>query len=65
VVQTVATRFRMFCCSYFSQGVDTTDARKTSVTIPLSEIPFVVRAMGFYPSEQEVNNKLNSYYNLY
>ena len=30
------------------------DNRETSVTIPVSEIPFVARAMGFYPTEQEV-----------
>ena len=30
------------------------DKRDVSVRIPLSEVPFVMRAMGFYPSEQEV-----------
>ena len=32
------------------------DVRDVSVKIPLSEVPFVMRAMGFYPSEQEVND---------
>ena len=30
------------------------EKRDVSVRIPLSEVPFVMRAMGFYPSEQEV-----------
>ena len=40
----------VFC----SQGVNAMDVRDVSVKIPLSEVPFVMRAMGFYPSEQEV-----------
>ena len=39
---------------YYSQGVNAMDKRDVSVRIPLSEVPFVMRAMGFYPSEQEV-----------
>ncbi|XP_071849088.1 cilia- and flagella-associated protein 251-like isoform X2 [Apostichopus japonicus] len=42
-----------------SQGVDTMDTRKVSVTIPISEISFVMRAMGHYPSEQEVEDMMN------
>ncbi|XP_041456928.1 cilia- and flagella-associated protein 251-like isoform X2 [Lytechinus variegatus] len=42
-----------------SQGVDTMDTRQVSTVIPLSEIPFVMRAMGHYPSEQEVEDMLN------
>ena len=30
------------------------DNRKVSTKIALSEVPFIMRAMGFYPSEQEV-----------
>ena len=29
--------------------------RKVSTHIPLTEVPFVMRAMGFYPSEKEVS----------
>ena len=36
------------------------DTRKVAVTIPINQIPFVMRAIGFYPSEQEV-----CIYNLY
>jgi len=38
-----------------SQGVDTMEQRVVSGTIPLSEIPFVMRALGFYPTEQQVS----------
>ena len=30
------------------------ETRDVSTKISLSEVPFVMRAMGFYPSEQEV-----------
>ena len=39
-----------------SQGVNAMEVRDVSVKIPLSEVPFVMRAMGFYPSEQEVHS---------
>ncbi|XP_052797898.1 cilia- and flagella-associated protein 251-like isoform X2 [Mya arenaria] len=42
-----------------SQGVNAMDSREVSVKIPLSEVPFVMRAMGFYPSEQEIEDMLN------
>ncbi|KAK2493629.1 hypothetical protein MC885_005147 [Smutsia gigantea] len=37
-----------------SQGIDTMETRKVSEHICLSELPFVMRAIGFYPSEEEV-----------
>ncbi len=37
-----------------SQGINTMDTRSVSTTIPLAEIPFVMRAMGYYPTEEEV-----------
>jgi hypothetical protein len=40
-------------CS-FSQGIGVQDTREVSEKIPLSEIPFVMRALGYYPTEQEV-----------
>ena len=30
------------------------DQREVSITIPIDQIPFVMRAIGYYPSEQEV-----------
>ena len=36
------------------QGIDTMDRRQVDTRIDLSEVPFVMRALGFYPSEQEV-----------
>lgn len=39
-----------------NQGVDTLETREISTRIAIDEIPFVVRAMGFYPSEQEVKH---------
>lgn len=42
-----------------SQGVNAMEMREISTKIPLSEVPFVMRAMGFYPSEQEIEDMLN------
>ncbi|XP_077164630.1 cilia- and flagella-associated protein 251 [Paroedura picta] len=41
------------------QGIDTMEQRKVSTHIPLDQIPFVMRAMGFYPSEEQIENMLN------
>ncbi|XP_063820543.1 cilia- and flagella-associated protein 251 isoform X2 [Pseudophryne corroboree] len=41
------------------QGIDTMEARQVSTHIPLKEVPFIMRALGFYPTEQEVENMLN------
>lgn len=37
-----------------SQGLDSMQTRQVSTHIPLAEVPFVMRALGFYPTEQEV-----------
>ncbi|KFV53668.1 WD repeat-containing protein 66, partial [Gavia stellata] len=37
-----------------SHGIDTLETRQVSTHIPLEEIPSVMRAMGFYPSEEKV-----------
>lgn len=39
-----------------SQGIDTCDTRKVSTTVPIDQIPDLMRALGFYPSEQEVSS---------
>ena len=38
----------------YSQGIESMETRNVSGAIPLSEIPFIMRALGYYPTEQEV-----------
>ncbi|NXM65473.1 CF251 protein, partial [Serilophus lunatus] len=42
-----------------SQGIDTLEKREVSTHIPLEEIPSVMRALGFYPSEEEIEEMIN------
>ncbi|KAK6192834.1 hypothetical protein SNE40_004236 [Patella caerulea] len=42
-----------------NQGVDSQEIRKVSTKIQLAEVPFVMRALGFYPSEQEIEDMMN------
>ncbi|KFQ91809.1 WD repeat-containing protein 66, partial [Nipponia nippon] len=42
-----------------SHGIDTLETRQVSTHIPLKEIPSVMRAMGFYPSEEEIEEMIN------
>ncbi|NWX52156.1 CF251 protein, partial [Steatornis caripensis] len=42
-----------------SQGIDTLETRQVSTHIPLEEIPSVMRAMGFYPSEEKIEEMIN------
>uniref|UniRef100_A0A663MLR3 WD repeat domain 66 n=1 Tax=Athene cunicularia TaxID=194338 RepID=A0A663MLR3_ATHCN len=42
-----------------SHGIDTLETRQVSTHIPLEEIPSVMRAMGFYPSEEKVEEMIN------
>ena len=37
-----------------SQGPDSMNTREVSTTVPIGQIPYIMRAIGFYPSEQEV-----------
>ncbi|KAA3674595.1 uncharacterized protein DEA37_0003712 [Paragonimus westermani] len=37
-----------------TQGLKCLDTRQTSLTIPITEISYVMRAVGFYPTEEEV-----------
>jgi Ca2+-binding EF-hand superfamily protein len=41
------------------QGINVQETREVSETIPLSEIPSVMRALGYYPTEQEVEEMTN------
>ncbi|XP_069611603.1 cilia- and flagella-associated protein 251 [Ranitomeya imitator] len=42
-----------------NQSIDTMETRQVSTRIPLKEVPFIMRALGYYPTEQEVENMLN------
>ncbi|XP_053442982.1 cilia- and flagella-associated protein 251 [Nycticebus coucang] len=42
-----------------SQGIDTMETREVSEHICLSELPFVMRAIGFYPSEEKIDDMFN------
>ena len=39
-----------------SQGEDTTAPRKATGRVPLAELPNLMRALGYYPTEQEVRH---------
>ena len=39
-----------------SQGEDSTSPRRTSGRVPLAELPNLMRALGFYPTELEIEN---------
>ncbi|NWU42321.1 CF251 protein, partial [Hylia prasina] len=41
------------------QGIGTLEKRQVSTHIPLEEIPSVMRAIGFYPSEEEIEEMIN------
>ncbi|NWX33544.1 CF251 protein, partial [Notiomystis cincta] len=41
------------------QGIYTLENRQVSTHIPLEEIPSVMRAIGFYPSEEEIEEMIN------
>lgn len=43
-----------------SQDINRFDRREIKAKIPLSEIPFVMRALGYYPTEQEVRLLIRS-----
>ncbi|NXN24339.1 CF251 protein, partial [Nycticryphes semicollaris] len=42
-----------------SHGIDALETRQVSTHIPLEEIPSVMRAMGFYPSEEKIEDMIN------
>lgn len=39
-----------------SKDENTTKARRLNGTVPLDELPNLMRAMGYYPTQQEVDN---------
>jgi len=42
-----------------NQGDDSMQQRQVSTHIPLAEIPFIMRALGYYPTEQEIDEMMN------
>ncbi|OPJ75032.1 WD repeat-containing protein 66 isoform B [Patagioenas fasciata monilis] len=40
-------------------GIDSLEPRQVSTHIPLEEIPSIMRAMGFYPSEEKIEEMIN------
>lgn len=42
-----------------TEGEDTTKPRQITNAVPLAEIPNLMRAVGYYPSEREVSNMVN------
>lgn len=48
-----------YYCQLRHGGEDTMDTRKLTGMIPLEEIPALMRAVGYYPSEDEVVNMIN------
>ena len=42
-----------------SKDENTTKTRVLDKTVPLIELPNLMRAMGYYPTEQEVNNMMD------
>lgn len=48
-----------YYCQLRSQGEDTMEIRNTQGTIALDQIPYLMRAIGFYPTEEEIVNMIN------
>ncbi|XP_062509735.1 cilia- and flagella-associated protein 251-like [Corticium candelabrum] len=41
------------------QGIDSMETRQVSDKVPLEEVPNIMRALGFFPSEQEIEDMQN------
>ncbi|XP_037830957.1 cilia- and flagella-associated protein 251 isoform X2 [Kryptolebias marmoratus] len=48
-----------YYCQMRHQGTNTMKKRQVSTKIPLLEIPFLMRAVGHYPTEQEIEDMQN------
>ncbi|XP_064391567.1 cilia- and flagella-associated protein 251-like [Halichondria panicea] len=42
-----------------SQSVETTGEREVSCTVPVEQLPDIMRAVGYYPSEEQIENMVN------
>ncbi|XP_043095867.1 cilia- and flagella-associated protein 251 [Puntigrus tetrazona] len=48
-----------YYCQLQNQDLDTMETRLVSTRIPLTDVPFLLRALGFYPTEQELEDMQN------
>ncbi|XP_067264342.1 cilia- and flagella-associated protein 251 [Chanodichthys erythropterus] len=48
-----------YYCQLQNQDLNTMETRLVSTHIPLADVPFLMRALGFYPTEQELEDMQN------
>jgi WD40 repeat protein/Ca2+-binding EF-hand superfamily protein len=48
-----------YYCQIRAQGEDSMDSREMTGRVPLQDIPNFMRAIGYYPSETEIDNMVN------
>ncbi len=48
-------RVRVLCV--YSQGVESTADREISCTVSVEQLPDIMRAIGYYPSDEEVSGR--------
>lgn len=52
-------QFFFYYAQIKSQDEDTTEHRNLTGKVPLNQIPYLMRAMGHYPTEQEIQNMVD------